>query len=859
MDGTAITADTIAPTTTISCNGSACSSSPTNPYTSTVTVTLTATDLGSGLASTHYTTDGTTPTLSSPTYKGPFPLTGTATVQYASWDNAGNAEAAHSQTIVVEQGTDTTPPTTTISCNGAPCKSSGYTAPVTVTLTATDNPGGVGVANTYYTTDGSTPTTSSTVYTGPFTVKQSTTVKFFSTDLAGNAEQPNSQAISFTTVVSLTFDDGIYNQYTLAFQHVLQPDNVNGTFFVNTTSINQGLAAGAMTWPQLTALNNAGNEIGGHTLSESNLTTDSTQTATNEVCQDRQNLLNHGFYPTSFAYPFGSYNATAESIVQSCGYTSGRAAGGIDVGGPGAGPVYAEGLPPKDPFATRTAYNAPTGNPPTAPMLTLAGMEAAITGAAQNGGGWIQLVFHQICSQTYEPDNYSTCTGSWGPVELDTLSSLVAWLKNAGQSGGAPTGTVIKTVSQVINGPDTQPPVTTLQCDGSPCQSSTYNGSTTVSLYPTDPGGSGVAATYYTTDGSTPTTSSPTYIQPFTINHTTTVKWFSVDNAGNVESVQTQTVTVQPNSDPVIGAAGDIACDPSAAGFNGGLGTATDCRAPYTAQLLTGMDAVFAMGDDQYTCGGLTAFQQSFGPTWGVKRSIMYPVPGNQDLDTSGGTNCPSTPGAYYQQYFSTGGGWYGSPLPSVVNVDPNVNYYSFNLGTWHIIGLNTGMCELEEQYGQQPTFCEAGSPMENWLKTDLASNTASCTLVFMQDPRWASNQSGDGGDSTYQQLWQDMYHGGVDVVLAGNDHWYERMAPLNASGAVDNTYGVREFVVGTGGAGLEQPGTQIATSQVLNNTTHGIIKMVLHNGSYDWQFINDGESSFTDSGTATCHPAPPA
>jgi len=401
--------------------------------------------------------------------------------------------------------------------------------------------------------------------------------------------------------------------------------------------------------------------------------------------------------------------------------------------------------------------------------------------------------------------------------------------------------------------------VTTLQCDGSPCQPSTYNGSTTVTLYPTDPGSSGVAATYYTTDGSTPTTSSPTYIQPFTINQTTTVKWFSVDNAGNVESVQTQTVTVQPNSDPVIGAAGDIACDPSAAGFNGGLGTATDCRASYTAQLLTGMDAVFAMGDDQYTCGGLTAFQQSFGPTWGVKRTIMYPVPGNQDLDTSGGTNCPSTPGAYYQQYFTTTGGWYGSPLPSVVNVNPNVNYYSFNLGTWHIIGLNTGMCELEEEYGQQPTFCEAGSPMENWLKTDLASDTASCTLVFMQDPRWASNESGDGGDSTYQQLWQDIYQGGVDVVLAGNDHWYERMAPLNASGAIDNTYGVREFVVGTGGAGLEQPGAQIATSQVLNETTHGILKMVLHNGSYDWQFINDGESSFTDSGTGTCHPAPPA
>jgi peptidoglycan/xylan/chitin deacetylase (PgdA/CDA1 family) len=855
MGGTAISADTVAPTTTISCNGSACASSPNSPYTGTVTVTLTATDLGSGVASTHYTTDGTAPTLSSPTYTGPFPLTGTATVQYASWDNAGSAETVHSLTIVVEQGTDTTPPTTTISCNGAACSSTPYTAPVAVTLTAADNPGGWGVANTYYTTDGSAPTTSSTVYTGPFAVKQNSTVKFFSTDLAGNAEQVKSQTINFAVVVSLTFDDGIANQYTLAFQNALQPHHMTGTFFVNTNSINQGLAAGAMSWSQLTSLNNAGNEIGGHTLDESNLTTDDTQTATTEVCQDRQNLLNHGFYPTSLAYPFGAYNATAESIVAGCGYTSGRAAGGVDVNGPGAGPVYAENLPPKDSLATRTVYNAAVNG--TAPMLTSSGMEAAITGAAQNGGGWIQLVFHQICSQALDPNNYSNCSSSWGPVELNTLNSVLDWLQAAGQAGGAPAGTVVKTVSQVINGPIQTPPVTTLECDGSPCQSGTYNGSTAVSLYPTAPSGTGIAATYYTTDGSTPTTSSTQYTQPFTINQNTTFEWFSVDNSGNVESVHTQTVSVQSNPDPVIGAAGDIACDPSTSAFNGGAGTSTDCRAAYTAQLLTGMDAVFAMGDDQYTCGGLSAFRQSFGPTWGVKRSIMYPVPGNQDLETSGGTDCPNTPGAYYQQYFSSSGSWFGSPLPSAVNVNPNVNYYSFNLGTWHIVALNTGQCELEEEHGQQPTFCQAGSPMDQWLQNDLAINTASCTLVFMQDPRWASNPSGDGGDSTYQQLWQDMYNGGVDVALGGNDHWYERFAPLNASGAIDNTYGVREFIVGTGGAGLEAPGTEVPTSQVLNNTTHGIVKMTLHNGSYDWQFLNDGESSFTDSGSASCHARP--
>jgi peptidoglycan/xylan/chitin deacetylase (PgdA/CDA1 family) len=849
MQGTALPADTVAPTTTISCNGSPCASTT---YTSTVTVTLAPTDLGSGTASTHYTTDGTTPTQSSPTYTGPFPLTATTTVQYRSWDNAGNAEATKSQAIQIQEQPDSTPPTTTIACNGAPCSSTGYTKPVTVTLSATDNAGGWGLANTYYTTDGSTPTTSSTVYTGPFTIKQNATVKFFSTDLAGNSEQVNSTVIPFTVVVSLTFDDGIENQYALGFLRALQPHNINGTFFINTG--NTSVIDSAMTWPQLTTLNDAGNEIGGHTLDEYNIKAcTNQQTCTNEVCQDHQNLVSHGFYPTTFAYPFGAYDANAESIVSGCGYNSGRAAGGIDVSGVGAGPVYAETLPAKDPLATRTVYSAPAGTPPNVPPLQLSDMQAAINAAAGNGGGWIQLAFHEICSQTFDPSNYSNCIADWGPVELGTLNALLDWLQNAGKPGGAPAGTVIKTVSQVVNGPDTQAPITTLECDGSPCQSSAYNGSTTVSIFPKDPGGSGVKATYYTTNGATPTTSSPVWTnQPFTINQSMTLKFFSVDNAGNTEAVQTQTVQVQPNANPVIGSAGDIACDPTAAAFNNGLGFGGDCVAASTASLLTGVDAVLPLGDDQYNCGGVSAFEQGYGPTWGVKRSITYPVPGDKDWTTSGGTDCPTVPGAGYQQYFSSSGGVFGSPLPAGVNVSDSTAYYSYNLGNWHIIALNTSPCVLTD-----PSFCAAGSAQDVWLQNDLAHNTAACTLAYYQNPRWASTASGSGGDNTMQQLWQDLYNGGADVVLNGDSHWYERFAPLNATGAINNTFGVREFIVGTGGAGLEPPGTEGPTSQVLNATTHGIIKLTLQNGSYAWQFINNGESSFTDSGSASCHAKP--
>jgi peptidoglycan/xylan/chitin deacetylase (PgdA/CDA1 family) len=835
----AIGADTTAPVTTVACNDVACSP---DTYTSTVYARLSSTDVGSAVASTHYTTDGSDPTLSSPTYTTRVPITSTTTFKYRSWDNAGNAEAVNTQVINADLPPDTTPPTTTIACDAAPCGGSGYNGKTTATLAASDA-GGWGVDKTYYTIDGTTPTTSSTVYDGPFTLKTpgSFTVKFFSVDLAGNAEPVQSQQIVVLpakVIVSLTFDDGLVSQYALADKKALLPHHMVGTFY-NVSGLND-VDEQHMTWAQLTDLNNDGNEVGGHTVDHVSLKgmTDTTK-ETWEVCQDRQNLIDHGFYPTSFAYPTGAYDAQAESIVQSCGYSSGRAAGGVDVAGDGAGPVYSETIPPKDPYATRTVYDEPTGSPPNVPPLSLSHLQSAVTAAAQNGGGWVQLVFHEVCSQQLDPDNYNFCINDWGPIELSTLNQLLDWLQNSGQPGGAPPRTVVQTVSEVINGPDTLPPISTTNCDGSPCQSTTYHGSVTVSLGGKDPGGTGIAATYYTTDGSTPTTSSPRFRLPFTINQPTTFKFFSVDNAGNAEAVQTQQVDVQPNADPVVGAAGDIACDPTAPAFDYGLGTATDCRASHTVGLLKGVDAVLTLGDNQYDCGGTAAFAQSYDPTWGVKKSITHPVPGGEDYATSGGTDCPATPGAGYHQYFGAAAG------------DPSKGYYSYNLGDWHVVAINTAPCENGD-----PSFCAAGSAQDQWLQQDLAGNTASCTLAYYQNPRWASSASGSGGDSTYQTIWQDLYDGGVDVALNGDSHWYERFAQLDASGQPDSNFGVREFIVGTGGAGLDTPGAGVPTSQALDATTHGVIKLTLHSGSYGWSFVPD-EGSFTDSGTGSCHGRP--
>jgi peptidoglycan/xylan/chitin deacetylase (PgdA/CDA1 family) len=843
MGSTATSADTVAPTTVINCNGAACQSST---YSGTVSVTLAATDLGSGVASTHYTTDGSTPTLSSPAYTGAVNLTSSATVSFRSWDNAGNAEAVKSQAISIQQAPDTTPPNTTISCNGAACAGTPYTGQVTVTLSATDNPGGWGVDKTYYTTDGSTPTTSSTVYTGPFTLTQTSAVKFFSTDLAGNAEAVNTQQVQvqpYKSVVSLTFDDAYENQW-LYLRPLLRSHNMNATFYV-ITSDSDGPYPCCMSFAQLRTLQSEGNDIGGHGVQHLNLTDPSTtyDQKVADVCGSRTDLINNGIDdPASYAYPFGSYDSTAESIVQQCGYQESRTGGGISSSTTAPSSPWAETLPPKDPYALRTVdVDAPN-------VKTLSDLESFVTAVAAHGGGWLPLTFHEICDQA--ASDYSSCMSTWSAVDDTIMGQFMDWLQNAGQPGGAPAGVVVQDVRSAMNTPDTTPPSSTALCGGSPCQGTPYGGSVRVSLTATDTGGTGVAKTYYTTDGSTPTTSSAVYQTPLVLLNTTTVKFFSVDNAGNAEAVQTATVNVGANADPVIAAAGDISCDPDQPDFNGGNGTNTDCRELGTSNLLVGADAVLPLGDEQYFCGGSSAYLQSYDPTWGRFKSISYPVPGDHDLDTTGGTDCPSTSGAGYQQYFSSTAGVSGSAVPPVVNTNPSTGYYSYNLGSWHIIALNSGTCE------STPSFCAAGSAQEQWLQNDLAHDTAGCTLAYTTAPRFASYGT-NGGYPYMQAIWQDLYKGGVDVYLSGHDHWYERFQPLDASGNVDNSYGIHEFIVGTGGQGLMTPDTQLPTSVVLSNAGHGVLQMALHNGSFDWKFLSDTDGTITDSGSAPCHGAP--
>ena len=297
--------------------------------------------------------------------------------------------------------------------------------------------------------------------------------------------------------------------------------------------------------------------------------------------------------------------------------------------------------------------------------------------------------------------------------------------------------------------------------------------------------------------------------------------------------------------DPVIAAAGDIACDPTNASFRGGAGTSNACRQRYVSDLLVGagLSAVLPLGDNQYYCGGLPAFQQSYDPSWGRVRGVTRPVVGNHEYLTSGGTGCdPSNAGAAgYFNYFGASAG------------TPGQGYYSYDIGSWHLIALNSNCSDAGG--------CNPSSPQGRWLANDLATHSNVCTLAYWHIPLFSS-----GGRAAQNSLsfWQALYAARADVILNGHDHIYERFAAQNPSGQRDDARGLREFIAGTGGANHTSLATVAANSEVRDTSTYGVLKLVLHPGGYDWQFVPEAGGSFTDAGTASCvgsdttQPSPP-
>lgn len=263
---------------------------------------------------------------------------------------------------------------------------------------------------------------------------------------------------------------------------------------------------------------------------------------------------------------------------------------------------------------------------------------------------------------------------------------------------------------------------------------------------------------------------------------------------------------------PVLVGAGDIAaCDSPGA--------------EATARLLDNIPgAVFTTGDNVYNSGTDEEFALCYNPSWGRHKARTRPCPGNHDYGTEGA--------AGYYRYFGASAG------------EPGKGYYSYGLGAWRIIALNSNLGE---------EGCAAGSPQERWLRAELAAHPTSPILAYWHHPRLSSGPHGN--HQWVQPLWQALYEEGAHVVLGGHDHNYERFAPQDPSGNPDPIIGIRQFVVGCGGRSHYAIHTTVANSEVHNDDTWGVLKLTLHPASYEWEFVPEAGKSFADRGGAACHP----
>jgi hypothetical protein len=263
----------------------------------------------------------------------------------------------------------------------------------------------------------------------------------------------------------------------------------------------------------------------------------------------------------------------------------------------------------------------------------------------------------------------------------------------------------------------------------------------------------------------------------------------------------------------IVLAAGDIAY----------CGSRGDDR---TARLLgRERGTVLSLGDHAYPSGTAQQFERCYGTSWGRFKDRTRPAPGNHEYDASTSA----------EGYF----GYFGAAA------QPPGGYYGFDLGGWHLIALNSVLCNTEG--------CGPGSEQFEWLRGDLADNGANCTLAYWHHPRYSSGVV-HGGDEDVAPLWRLLYESGAEVVLNGHEHNYERFEPQNPNGGPDPDRGIRQFVVGTGGGGHYGLGSPLRTSEARNADSYGVLKLRLRAGGYDWRFLPAAEGGFRDSGSGRCH-----
>jgi 3',5'-cyclic AMP phosphodiesterase CpdA len=278
-------------------------------------------------------------------------------------------------------------------------------------------------------------------------------------------------------------------------------------------------------------------------------------------------------------------------------------------------------------------------------------------------------------------------------------------------------------------------------------------------------------------------------------------------------------LSIGPTGDNVtLVGAGDIA----ACGSN-----TSDTR---TAELVQGVlqadptAVAFTLGDNTYPDGSSTWYAECYDPTWGAFKARTYPVPGNHDY-----YNNPNGEG--YFAYFGANAGPAGR------------GWYRYDAGAWRVYALTSECARGTRCYYRQ----------YRWLRADLVNNPHQCVLAMWHRPRWSTNQH--GGSKRMAPLFKLLYQHGAEIVLSGHDHDYERFAPTDPTGNPDPVNGLRQWVIGTGGAPLRPfVNSPAQATEVRDATAHGVLRLDLHPGGYDWQFLTTSGNPLTDSGSATCH-----
>jgi hypothetical protein len=242
---------------------------------------------------------------------------------------------------------------------------------------------------------------------------------------------------------------------------------------------------------------------------------------------------------------------------------------------------------------------------------------------------------------------------------------------------------------------------------------------------------------------------------------------------------------------------------------------------------------ILTLGDNAYEDGTIHEFSDCFDSSWGRFKGRIHPALGDHDYRTERA--------AGYFRYFGRLLERFGPAA-----VDPERGWYSFNVLDWHVVVLNSNCARV--------SGCFEGSPQQRWLERDLNDNRSVCTLAVWHYPLFSSGL--EGPSESVRPLWDTLYASGADVVLNGHNHAYERFDPLDPTGKPDPRHGIREFVVGTGGrshypfaSGEVQP-----NSVVRNDTTFGVLKLVLYPNRYSWTFLPITGEGFTDAGRANCH-----